>query len=131
MNTENVQTDVTPSEASAESASLNPGQETSLGEKQAKETPTLDGLRELAKEKEQASFKPKPVEEQIKDAQPKPSAPVPPAFTPNYKYRAALQEKEIEEFWRPLIKDAESEKRVKDALTRLDGFDLVKSSRDK
>jgi hypothetical protein len=54
-----------------------------------------------------------------------------PAYTPNWKYKAALQEKEIDEFWRPLVKDAESEKKVKDFLSRVEGLDFVKESRDR
>lgn len=55
---------------------------------------------------------------------------VPQSYQPNYKYRAAMEEKEIEEFWRPLMKDAESEKRVKQLFTKVDGFDALKQSRD-
>lgn len=47
------------------------------------------------------------------------------AYTPNFKYKAALQEKEVEEFWRPLIKDAESEKKVKALFSRADAFDYM------
>jgi len=53
-----------------------------------------------------------------------------PTYSPNFKYRAAMEEKEIEEFWRPLIKDADSEKRVKQLFTKVDGFDALKQSRD-
>lgn len=52
--------------------------------------------------------------------------PTKPAFTPNFKYKAALQEKEIEEFWRPLIKDPESEKKVKELFTRAEAFEYMK-----
>lgn len=50
-----------------------------------------------------------------------------PTYTPNFKYKAAMQEKEIDEFWRPLIKDADSEKKVKEIFTRADAFDYYKS----
>lgn len=50
-----------------------------------------------------------------------------PAFTPNFKYKAFQKEKEIEEFWRPLIKDADSEKKVKDLFTRAEAFDDLKA----
>jgi len=54
-------------------------------------------------------------------------APVVPAFTPNYKYKAFQKEKELEEFWHPLIKDPESEKKVKDLFTRAEAFDDLKA----
>ncbi len=58
------------------------------------------------------------------------AAPEVPAFTPNLKYKAFGKEKEIEEFWRPLIKDADSEKKVKELFTRADAFEDVKSRAD-
>lgn len=51
---------------------------------------------------------------------------VPPTYTPNYKYKAALQDKELDEFWHPLVKDPDSEKKVKDIFTRADAFDYMK-----
>lgn len=127
MSTENTQTDVTPSDVGAESVSVTPGSETTTTTQTAA-TPTLDGLKKMAKDGE--TFKPKTIEESAAE-ETKPQTPPPSAFTPNYKYKAALQEKEIEEFWRPLIKDADSENKVKDFLSKLDGFEYVKSSRDK
>jgi len=61
-------------------------------------------------------------------------APVIPAYTPNFKYKAALQEKELDPFFRDLVKDADSEKKVKDVFSRADAFDYMKTkyeSRDK
>lgn len=60
-----------------------------------------------------------------------PTKPVVPAYTPNYKYKAAMQEKELDAFWHPLIKDAESEKKVKDIFTRVEAFDYMKDKLDK
>lgn len=121
MSTENTQTDVTPSDVSAESVSVNQGsQETA--------SLSLDTMKQMAKDG--TTFKPKTIDESVKEAS-KPETPSTPTYQPNYKYKAALQEKEIEEFWRPLIKDQESEKKIKDVLTRLDGFDAVKASREK
>lgn len=57
-------------------------------------------------------------------------APVTPAYTPNYKYKAALQEKELDEFWRPLVKDADSEKKVKAIFSKVDAFDFVNQKRE-
>ena len=52
------------------------------------------------------------------------------AYSPNFKYKAFGKDYEIEEFWRPLIKDAESEKMVKDIFTRTHAFDDLKSKSD-
>jgi hypothetical protein len=53
-----------------------------------------------------------------------------PTYTPNYKYKAALQEKELDEFWRPLVKDADSEKKVKELFSKVDAFDFVKQRKE-
>lgn len=53
-----------------------------------------------------------------------------PTYTPNFKYKAALQEKELDEFWRPLIKDADSEKKVKEIFTKVDAFDFMKGKKE-
>jgi hypothetical protein len=58
------------------------------------------------------------------------AAPAAPAYTPNFKYKAALQEKELDEFWRPLVKDADSEKKVKELFTKVDAFDFIKSKKE-
>ena len=55
-----------------------------------------------------------------------PVVPANPQFTPNYKYKAALQEKELDPFFRDLIKDPESEKKVKEVFTRADAFEYIK-----
>jgi hypothetical protein len=49
-----------------------------------------------------------------------------PKYEPNFKYKAFGKEKEVDEFWKPLIKDAESEKKVKEVFTRADAFDDMK-----
>lgn len=59
-----------------------------------------------------------------------PPAVVPPAYVPNFKYKAALQEKELDKFWHPLIKDPESEKKVKELFTKVDAFDFMKQKRE-
>lgn len=61
-------------------------------------------------------------------APPDPNAPAvtpAPSWSPNFKYKAALQEKEIEEFWRPLIKDKDSEEKVKKLFSKVDAFDYM------
>lgn len=55
-----------------------------------------------------------------------PADPAQPKFEPNFKYKAFGKERELDEMFRPLVKDAESEKRVKDVFTRADAFDEMK-----
>jgi hypothetical protein len=134
MSTENTQTDVSPSGASTESVSTSAGTpEVTQSASASSDTvkPSLDGLKKMAKESAN-DFKSKLESEAIAEAK-APAAPVEqvkPAWSPNYKYKAALQEKEVDEFWRPLMKDADSEKKVIEALQKLDGFDAVKESRE-
>jgi hypothetical protein len=54
----------------------------------------------------------------------------PPAYVPNYKYKAALQEKELDPFFHPLVKDPESEKKVKEIFSKIDAFDFVKGKKE-
>lgn len=56
--------------------------------------------------------------------------PVPPAYQPNFKFKVKDQEKEIDEWLRPVVKDAETEKKLKELHERAFGLDEVKSSRD-
>lgn len=51
-------------------------------------------------------------------------------YVPNFKYKAALQEKELDPFYHSLVKDADSEKRVKDLFTKVDAFDFVKGKKE-
>ena len=51
-------------------------------------------------------------------------------YVPNYKYKAALQEKELDPFFHSLVKDPDSEKKVKDLFTKVDAFDFVKSKKE-
>ena len=53
----------------------------------------------------------------------------PPAYTPNFKYTVGGKEKEIDEMFRSLITDAETEKKIREVFERADGLDLVKQSR--
>lgn len=143
MSTENTQTAESPSAGSSAESTTN--QSTQGESSQTTETQSASsasdiisggvaGLKKLAKESEAQTgqFKPKSVDEAIKDNAPViPAQPQAPAYTPNYKYQTLLQEKEIEEFWRPLIKDKDSEKKIVDLLTKVDGFDHVKAGRDR
>jgi hypothetical protein len=51
-------------------------------------------------------------------------------YVPNFKFTAANKEYEIDEFIRPVIKDPETEKKVKALYEKAYGLDLVKSHRD-
>lgn len=53
-----------------------------------------------------------------------------PAYNPNFKYSVKGQEKEIDEMFRALVKDAESEKKVKALFEKADGIEHVKMDRD-
>jgi hypothetical protein len=53
-----------------------------------------------------------------------------PTYTPNYKYKAALQEKELDPLFHGIIKDAETEKKVKEVFTRADAFDFIKTKKE-
>jgi len=59
----------------------------------------------------------------------------PPEYSPNFKYRYAVEgakqvEKEIEDLYKPLIKDAETEKAVRELHEKAYGLDFVKQDRD-
>lgn len=135
MSTENTQSDVGASVDSAESSNQELSQDSSI-DTSTQDSSTdelrvgsLDDIKKMSKDGVKRAGKGE--KSPVLPPQKEPTAPVPPAYEPNFKYKAALQEKEIEEFWRPLIKDLDSEKRVKDLLTKVDGFDFVKASREK
>ena len=50
-----------------------------------------------------------------------------PTYQPNYKFSVMDKEHEIDEWARPWIKDAETEKKLKDLYTKAYGLDQVKS----
>ena len=49
-----------------------------------------------------------------------------PAYNPNFKYKVHDQEKEFDELFRPLVKDADSEKKVREIHEKLFGFEVIK-----
>lgn len=49
-----------------------------------------------------------------------------PKYEPNFKYKAFGKEKEIPETFRSIIKDADSEKQVREVFTRAEAFDDMK-----
>lgn len=63
---------------------------------------------------------------------PKIAAPAAPAYTPNYKLKVYDEEKELDDpFLKALIKDADSEKKVKEIAQKYLGFDTVKTRHEK
>jgi hypothetical protein len=55
------------------------------------------------------------------------NAVIPNQFTPNYKFKSGDFEGEVDEMFRPLIKDADTEKKIKDLFTKAHGLDTVKT----
>lgn len=54
------------------------------------------------------------------------AAPAAPAFTPNFKFKVMEKEHEIPEFIRGVVKDADTEKQVRELFERSYGLDIVK-----
>lgn len=52
-------------------------------------------------------------------------------YTPNFKFTAADKEHEIDEWVRPVIKDAETEKKIKELYSKAYGMEEVKAVREK
>lgn len=65
------------------------------------------------------------VVEVTKDAEP-PKAEAPPVYQPNFKFKVMDEEKEVDEFLRSAIKDAETEKKVRELYEKAYGLDHVK-----
>lgn len=64
----------------------------------------------------------------------KPATPPPVAvnpYQPNFKFKVNKEEKDIDDFFKPLIKDAESEKKVKELLEKSFGHDFQKPKFEK
>lgn len=117
MNTENVQDAPAPSGTAVENSSAN------ASTSQSPAAPTTITEKIAA---HHAAVKEAGAAQAATAGQSDPNTPVVPAYAPNFKYRSAMQEKELDEFWRPLIKDADSEKKVKELFTRADAFDYMK-----
>jgi transposase-like protein len=121
MTTE-ISSDTAPvADASVDSASV----DTAPIETAPTETPAPDTTIEAAPDAGADT-----ITEPVLDAEGNPVAPAPAAFEPNFKYKAALEEKELDPFFHSLIKDADSEKKVKDVFTRADAFDFMKSKKE-
>lgn len=55
----------------------------------------------------------------------------PPAYTPSFKYKVLSQEKEFDEWAKAAVKDADTEKAVRDLYEKAYGLDFVKTDRAK
>ncbi len=53
-----------------------------------------------------------------------------PAYTPNFKFKILDQEKEMDEWIRPLVNSPETENKMRDLLTKAYGMDKIKEDRD-
>lgn len=56
--------------------------------------------------------------------------PAAPVYEPNYKFKVLDQEKEMDEWLRPLVKNKEVEDKIRDMLTKVHGLPKIKSERD-
>lgn len=52
-------------------------------------------------------------------------------YNPNFKFRVLDKEHEVDEWLKPIIKDAETEKKIKDLYEKAYGLEPVKQSREK
>ena len=59
-----------------------------------------------------------------------PVAPAAPAFTPNFKFKVRNEEREIDEWARAAMKDADSEKKVREIFEKAYGVDYMKPKFD-
>lgn len=55
-----------------------------------------------------------------------PMVPETPAYNPNYKFKVMDQEKEFDEYLRPVIKDIDTEKKIRELYEKAYGLDHVK-----
>lgn len=53
-----------------------------------------------------------------------------PTYTPNYKFKVMNEEKEFDPIFKGLVKDAETEKKIKEFHEKAYGLDVVKADRD-
>jgi hypothetical protein len=51
-------------------------------------------------------------------------------YTPNYKFKANRKEMEFDEMFRPLVKDADSEKKIREWHEKFNGFDNLKQQHE-
>jgi hypothetical protein len=70
-------------------------------------------------------------EKQFSDSTTTPKEVVPNAYKPNFKFKALGKEMEIDKFLHDAIKDAESEKKIRELYEKAHGLDYIKPMRDR
>lgn len=85
-------------------------------------TPSLDSL--AASVESEASPSP-----EAETPSPQPVEAAPPPYEPKFTYRVKDTEKTFPEWMRPVVKDAETEKQLREILQKADGIDFVKEER--
>lgn len=60
-----------------------------------------------------------------------PTKPAKPAYTPNFKFKVIDKEQEFDDWLKPHIKDADTEKKVRDLYERAHGIEYVKQDRQR
>ena len=88
---------------------------------------SMDDLRKAAKENQQTSTQPEHVEETTREVVDESGSLTEQTYTPNYKFKVLDTEKEFDEFIRPIIKDKDSEEKLRDLYTKAHGLDTVKN----
>lgn len=71
------------------------------------------------------------VEEEPKEGEPAPKEGEPAAYVPNFKYKVMDQEKEFDDLFKGSIKSKEDEDKIRDILTKVEGFDAFKQKHSK
>lgn len=77
-----------------------------------------------------------PIEEPVVEEQPpvetatEPPGEEPPAYEPNFMFKVHGEEKEFDEWARPLVKDEASEKQFREIMEKVHGIDYIKEDRE-
>lgn len=79
----------------------------------------------------EAKIKASPVAEPTKSIEAGQEADNAPAFSPNFKFKVSGEEKEMDEWIRPVIKDAEIEKKIRKLYEDANGLEPIAKWRDK
>jgi hypothetical protein len=59
-----------------------------------------------------------------------PEVPLPPTYSPNFKYKANGEEKELDERVRGIVKDKETEEWIKKVFAKADGIEAIQQQRE-
>ena len=59
------------------------------------------------------------------------TTPTAPAYSPNYKFKVHGEEREFDEWAKPLVKSAEDEKKYREIMEKVYGIDHIKQDREK